>query len=43
MRHHRRQMAVGTDDFRRDVMSDVAAVTDMQLKAMFIGFAALSR
>ena len=43
MRHRHRQMAGGNDDFRRNVMNDVAAVTDMQLKAMFIGFAALSR
>jgi hypothetical protein len=43
MRHRHRPWAIDNDDFRRDVMEDVAAVKDMQLKAMFIGFAALSR
>ncbi len=43
MRHRHRPLAGGNDDFRRDVMNDVAAVTDVRLKAMFIGFAALSR
>ena len=42
LRRHR-EWLVGNRDFRRAVMADVAAVTDAPLKAMFIGFAALSR
>lgn len=42
LRRHR-EWLVGNSDFRRAVMADVAAVTDAPLKAMFIGFAALSR
>jgi len=47
MRRRHRQWSIGNDDlqddFRSAVMRDVAAVTDAPLKAMFIGFAALSR
>jgi hypothetical protein len=42
LRRHR-EWLVGNRDFRHAVMNDVAAVTDAPLKAMFIGFAALSR
>ncbi len=43
MRRRHREWLVGNHEFRHAVMADVAAVTDAPLKAMFIGFAALSR